>query len=130
MLPKHTDLRGSLYVVDFVKDLPFEAKRSFLVTDVPQEKIRGEHAHHKCHQFLVAIKGSLSVIIDDGANKEEVLLSNPDKGLWLKPKVWGVQFNFSKDAALQVYASDAYDPQDYIHNYTDFLQATQHNRSV
>jgi hypothetical protein len=34
---------------------------------------------------------------------------------------WGVQYNFSRDAVLQVLASDPYDAEDYINCYSDFL---------
>jgi UDP-2-acetamido-3-amino-2,3-dideoxy-glucuronate N-acetyltransferase len=35
--------------------------------------------------------------------------------------VWGVQYKYSSDAVLLVFASDFYDPSDYIRDYSDFL---------
>jgi hypothetical protein len=37
--------------------------------------------------------------------------------------VWGVQYKFSADAVLLVFASQLYDSADYIRDYDDFLAA-------
>lgn len=115
------DMRGDLSVGEFPKDLPFEPKRYFIVFNVPSEKTRGEHAHHKCHQFLVCVKGKCAVIADDGQSRVELLLDSPDKGLYLPPFTWGIQYKYSSDAVLLVFASHLYDANDYIRNYTEFL---------
>ena len=44
----------------------------------------------------------------------------PSYGLHLPPLTWGTQFGFSRDAVLFVYASDSYDPTDYIRDYEEF----------
>jgi UDP-2-acetamido-3-amino-2,3-dideoxy-glucuronate N-acetyltransferase len=36
--------------------------------------------------------------------------------------VWGIQYKYSADAVLLVYASHYYDGADYIRNYTEFRQ--------
>ncbi|HGC5882411.1 TPA: WxcM-like domain-containing protein [Legionella pneumophila] len=115
------DMRGDLSVGDFEKSIPFEPKRYFMVFNVPSEKTRGEHAHYKCHQFLICIKGSCSVVVDDGKNRAEIKLDSLDKGIYLPPLIWGIQYKYSKDAVLLVFASDHYDPEDYIRNYNEFL---------
>jgi hypothetical protein len=120
-LPNIIDERGNLTVAEFGKLIPFEAKRFFMVYQVPLIQIRGEHAHHKCHQFLIAARGSISVIADDGTSREEFLLSRPNLGVYLPPYVWGVQYKYSPDACLLVFASEHYDEADYIRNYDDFL---------
>lgn len=115
------DMRGDLSVGEFMRDIPFEPKRYFIVFNVPTEKTRGEHAHHKCHQFLICIKGSCAVVVDDGKSRCEVLLDLPKKGLYLPPLTWAIQYKYSSDAILLVFASDYYDPKDYIRNYADFI---------
>lgn len=119
------DLRGSLAVADFATGLPFIPKRSFMVFDVPSERVRGEHAHRKCEQFLIAAAGSLHVLIDDGERRKTVVLDRPDLGLYMPPMIWGSQFKFSTDAVLLVFASDAYDPDDYIRRYDEFVIASR-----
>lgn len=117
------DLRGSLTAGEFLSDVPFQPMRYFLVFDVPGKDVRGEHAHRQCQQFLICARGSVSVVVDDGRRSEEIVLDQPDRGLYVPPMIWAVQYKYSADAVLLVFASHAYDPSDYIRDYEDF-QAT------
>jgi acetyltransferase-like isoleucine patch superfamily enzyme/dTDP-4-dehydrorhamnose 3,5-epimerase-like enzyme len=114
------DLRGTLSAGEFAAHVPFTPQRYFMVFDVPGKHVRGEHAHRKCHQFLVCARGSVAVVVDDGAKSEEVSLDAPNLGLYLPPMVWAAQYRYSPDALLLVFASDPYDPQDYIRDYDEF----------
>lgn len=116
------DMRGSLSVGEFGRDIPFEVKRYFLVYDVPSVEIRGEHAHLSCEQFLIAVKGSVHVVADDGRNREQFVLDKPGVGLYLPPLTWGIQYRYSPDAVLLVLASQHYDNQDYVRDYERFLE--------
>jgi hypothetical protein len=89
---------------------------------VSSREIRGQHAHRKCHQFLVCVRGSCRVIADDGKRREEFVLDSPARGVYLPPLTWGVQYDYSADAALLVFASHAYDPADYVRDYDEFLR--------
>jgi UDP-2-acetamido-3-amino-2,3-dideoxy-glucuronate N-acetyltransferase len=120
-LPRVADIRGSLSVGEFERSVPFVPKRYFLVFGVPSVETRGEHAHRECHQFLVCVRGSVSVVADDGRRREEYLLDRPELGLHLPPMVWGIQYRYSADAVLLVFASHYYDPADYIREYDRFL---------
>lgn len=115
------DMRGDLSVGEFMRDIPFVPKRYFLVFNVPSEKTRGEHAHYQCEQFLVCVKGSCAVVVDDGHCRKEILLDSPQRGLYLPPMTWGIQYKYSADAVLLVYASDYYDANDYIRDYSKFV---------
>lgn len=120
-LPLITDIRGNLSVGEFQRSIPFEAKRYFMVFDVPSVETRGEHAHRECHQFLICVRGRVSVVADDGVNREEFLLDQPNLGLHLPPMVWGIQYKYSADALLLVFASHYYDAEDYVRDYNEFL---------
>lgn len=120
-LPQVDDMRGSLSFGEFERTIPFNAKRYFLVFDVPSSETRGEHAHRHCHQFLICIKGSCSVVVDDGEQSAEFLLNRPSIGVYLPPMTWGIQYKYSSDAVLLVFASDYYDADDYIRDYREFL---------
>ncbi len=115
------DLRGDLTVGNFEHEIPFNPKRHFLVYNVPGTEVRGEHAHHSCQQFLIAAHGSVSVMADDGYHRQEVVLDSPDQGIYLPPLTWGVQYKYSRDAVLLVFASHAYDSVDYIRDYDAFV---------
>ncbi|WP_235531951.1 WxcM-like domain-containing protein [Pelomonas sp. Root1237] len=122
-LPKIVDLRGALSFGEIDAHLPFTPRRFFIVYDVPNEEVRGEHAHRACHQFLICVKGSCTIVLDDGEHRDELRLDSPKVGLHIPPMVWGIQYRFSPDAVLLVLASDTYDAGDYIRDYDDFLAA-------
>ena len=119
------DLRGNLVAGEIGEFLPFEVKRFFVVHGVSSRQIRGQHAHRKCHQFLVCVRGSCRVIADDGKHRQEFLLDTPARGVYLPPKTWGVQYDYSNDASLLVLASHAYDPADYVRDYDQFLRSVR-----
>lgn len=121
-LPSFRDLRGSLTVAEFDRHVPFAAKRCFLVHHVPGKDVRGEHAHRVCHQFLVCVAGSVHVVVDDATEREEFVLATPSLGLHLPPMVWGIQYKYTPDAVLMVFASEHYDAGDYIRDYAEFLR--------
>ncbi len=116
------DMRGALSVGEFEKEIPFKPLRYFLVFNVPTTETRGEHAHKKCHQFLIAVTGTVHVVADDGKNREEFILEHNNQGLYLPPMTWGIQYHYSSDAVLLVFASDYYDSNDYIRDYSEFIK--------
>jgi UDP-2-acetamido-3-amino-2,3-dideoxy-glucuronate N-acetyltransferase len=116
------DLRGNLSAGEFTRDIPFAAKRYFLVYDVPSLETRGEHAHRTCHQFLTCVRGSCAVVADDGNRRQEFKLDSADLGIHLPPLVWGIQYKYSADAVLLVFASEHYDAGDYVRSYEQFLE--------
>jgi acetyltransferase-like isoleucine patch superfamily enzyme/dTDP-4-dehydrorhamnose 3,5-epimerase-like enzyme len=120
-LPRVDDLRGSLAIGEFGRQIPFAPRRYFTVFDVPGREVRGEHAHRTCHQFLVAVRGSVSIVVDDGNARAEITLDSPERGLYVPPRVWAAQYRYSPDAVLLVFASDYYDADDYIRDYDTFL---------
>ncbi|MFN7470974.1 MAG: WxcM-like domain-containing protein [Roseiflexaceae bacterium] len=122
------DMRGALSVGEFHRDIPFAPKRYFLVLGVPTAETRGEHAHIACHQFLIAVTGSVAVVADDGTNRQEFILDRPHAGLYLPPLTWGIQYRYSSDAVLLVFASDYYEPDDYIRDYKQFVDYVRAHR--
>ena len=120
-LKRASDARGHLVAIDFNDFETFSVERIFYVYGVPNGNVRGEHAHKKCYQFLIALSGSLKVTLDDGFDKMDIFLDSPQKGLLVPPGIWAVQHSFSFDAVLAVLASDPYDPTDYIRTYSEFL---------
>ena len=117
------EARGTLTVGEMGKGLPFVPRRYFVISSVPHEDIRGEHAHRELHQFLLCLAGSVVVEADDGENRCTVVLDCPQVGIHLAPMVWGGQHHYTSDAVLLVLASSEYDPADYIREYGEFAAA-------
>jgi UDP-2-acetamido-3-amino-2,3-dideoxy-glucuronate N-acetyltransferase len=71
----------------------------------------------------VCLRGSVTVVVEDGRERDEVLLDSPELGLYVPPLIWTTQYRYSPDAVLLVLASDVYDAADYIRSYDEFLAA-------
>jgi len=113
---------GSLVAIESNIDIPFEIKRVFYIYKVSKDQQRGEHAHKKTNQLLIALSGSCEITLDDGKNKESFILNSPKKALLQKNLVWGGMKNFSKDCVLMVLCDSFYDKEDYIYDYSEFLK--------
>jgi UDP-2-acetamido-3-amino-2,3-dideoxy-glucuronate N-acetyltransferase len=124
-LPDFRDMRGSLSVSELGQALPFVPNRIFYIWGVPNSRVRGEHAHRTCAEFLVCVAGSCRVLVDDGTSRGEVVLDNPSVGLYITPMVWTAQYQYTKNAVLVVAASHGYDPDDYIRDYDEWLAELQ-----
>lgn len=116
-----TQPAGQLSVGEFAQDVPFVAKRYFIISGVPSTEVRGAHAHHQCEQFLICVKGSCHALVDDGLSRTEVILDAPNKGLYMPTMTWGSQYRYSNDAVLLVFASEPYQDSDYIRDYAEFV---------
>lgn len=121
-LPLIVESRGSLSYGQYDEHLPFVPIRYFIVFDVPREEVRGNHAHRRVTQALVCVKGSLTVTLDDGTNRDRVTLDSPARALVIPPLVWATQENFSADGVLLVLSSEIYEADEYVRDYAEFLQ--------
>jgi len=109
----------ALTVVQQNKELPYAMSRVFFVT-APKGAHRGKHAHKKLHQFLICTHGSCEVICDDGNNKRIFLLNSINIGLHVPPGIWCEQHSI-EDTVLAVLCDQPYDENDYLRDYSAFL---------
>lgn len=117
------DDRGSLVALESGKEIPFEVKRVYYIFDTKKGVARGFHAHKALKQVAVCVRGHCRFILDDGVNKEEIVLSSPQQGLLIEDMVWHEMHDFSEDCVLMVLASEHYDETDYIRDYDVFLRS-------
>ena len=118
----HGDARGQLVAVEANKDIPFEVKRVYYMYDTTPGVARGHHAHKELEQILICVHGSCKILLDNGKEKETVVLDEPNKGLYISSDMWRVMYDFSPDAVLMVMASTYYEESDYIRDYDEFLK--------
>lgn len=119
----HVDSRGTLTVLEIEK-IPFVPRRYFTVSKVPKNAIRGEHGHKTCEQFLIVASGSLDVTLYRAGILVEYSLNSPNLGLYIPAMTWGVQQNPSSDMVLNVFASEPYNPDEYIRDFDEFERLT------
>jgi len=122
-LPKIIDSRGNLSVVENHKEIPFDIQRVFWLYEVPTGVLRGGHAHFNNEQVLIAVHGSLTVIVDDGKKRQTFVLNKPNQGLYIGNNIWREMSDFSEGAVCLVLASKPYDPVGFIRNYDEFASS-------
>ena len=121
-LPKITDPRGNLSIIEQIKQIPFEVKRVHWVYDVPGGYDRGGHAYKKTEEFIVALSGSFDVVVDDGENKKSFTLNRSYYGLFIPKGLWRTMENFSANSMALEFGSEHYSMDDYIRGYDEFLK--------
>jgi dTDP-4-dehydrorhamnose 3,5-epimerase-like enzyme len=114
---------GWLVAIEGQKNIPFAIRRAYYIFGTRAGVRRGKHAHHTLQQLMVCMTGSCKVLLDDGKQREEVVLASNDKGLFIDPMVWHEMYDFSRDCALLVLADGWYDLADYIRDYAAFKAA-------
>src|ERR1700731_2822619 len=124
-IPRFTDLRGTLSVIDGRALLPFDPKRFFYIYGVPEGAQRGCHALRTDEELIIAVVGSFKILVDDGNSAMELQLDRSDRGLYVPPLIWHVLHSFTAGAVCAVLASAPYDSDGYFRVYEDFLEATR-----
>lgn len=119
-VPAFRDELGALGVVEKDSPFPFPMKRVYFLYDVPSGAVRGSHAHRKLSQLIIAVSGSFEVTLNDGQVERSFRLSSPGKGLTVPPGYWRTLTNFSSGSTALVFASEEYDPSDYIRDFDEF----------
>lgn len=80
-LPKISEPRGNLSVIEGGKHIPFEIRRVYYLYDVPGGSARAGHGHYKLEQLIIAMSGSFDVILDDGNERRKYHLNRSYYGL-------------------------------------------------
>jgi len=114
---------GNLVILEALRDVPFELKRLYYITNLENSvSIRGQHAHKQLEQVIFCIQGSFTLGLDDGQNHQKILMNKVNVGIKLGKMLWHTMEDFSNGCVLLVVASDYYSEEDYIRNYDDFIQ--------
>jgi len=121
-----TNKSGQLSFFEGERNIPFQIKRIYYIAGVHAGEKRGAHAHKSLKQFLFCPYGSVTVILNDGQNEENVILDDPNLGLLLFPGLWrDIVWNVDL-SVLCVAVSDFFSEDDYIRDfkeYKKFLEA-------
>jgi len=128
-VPLRADHRGKLIFVEGGNQIPFNIQRVFCVLDVPEEEIRGEHAHKRNQQLHICLAGSITFSLDDGRDKEDVTLTNNSMALYTGPLVWHDLKNWKQNTILLVLNSIGYEEEEYIRNYAEFMDVIRSTKS-
>jgi len=114
------DERGQLVALEGNRNIPFEIKRVYYLTGTQPGVPRGFHAHRELEQIAVCVSGQCRMVVDNGRQRDEVLLNTPSRAIRIGRMIWREMHDFSTDCVLLVLASEHYDEQDYIRDYSEF----------
>lgn len=117
-----SDGYGKLVPIEQSKDIPFDIKRVYYISDVGKEVTRGFHSHKVLHQLLICVNGSVKVKVKNPECEEIYELSNNSVGLYIGPLIWREMFDFTEGSVLLVLASDYFDESDYIRDYDFYIE--------
>jgi dTDP-4-dehydrorhamnose 3,5-epimerase-like enzyme len=127
-LPRISDPRGNLTVVEARRHVPFEIRRAYWIYGVPGGQRRGGHAYRRLHELVIAVSGSFSVHLDDGSGQMTHLLNRGYMGLYVPNMIWRELTDFSTNAVCLILASEAYSAADYIRDRDDYRAAQRASR--
>lgn len=110
------DERGLLMAINHIL---FEAKRIFIISDVPEGAVRGNHFSKTSEFLYVVVKGGCRVELDNGYYSEIYELSIGD-GLQFSKNTWMKLYDFQRESVLCVLSDNEYFSTDYIADYEEF----------
>ncbi len=113
---------GHLTPIEGDFDIPFEIRRIYYITRVPEHTIRGFHAHKELEQVLLCLNGAVKISVSDPFCKQVFVLDDPATGLYIGPGLWREMYDFSPAAVLLVLASQRYEEADYIRDYRTYCE--------
>ncbi|WP_295093557.1 GNAT family N-acetyltransferase [Ruminococcus sp.] len=113
---------GELSFFETTHDIPFDIKRMYYISKVPEGVRRGFHAHKELKQLLFCPYGRIQLILENRNGREEIELSDPSIGVIIDQPTWREMLWLQKDSVLCVAASDFYKVEDYIRDYDEFLK--------
>lgn len=121
-LRRFADPNGSLVPIEGSRDIPFSIARIFYIFGTGAGDVRGEHAHRKCQQLLICLRGKCEVQVTDGAASRTFLLESPSDALLVPASIWAVQKYLSSETILLVLTDQPFVESDYIRSHDEFMK--------
>ena len=125
---KFTKPSGKLLPITFNSKFPIKVKRMFFIYGRKKYK-RGDHAHKKCSQVFIPIKGKIKINMKYRKTEKSVLLSaNRSRSLFVPPKIWSSVEFLNSHSLVLVLTDYEYDFKDYIETYEEFVEFQKKNK--
>ena len=110
---------GVLEAIDN-SQIGFHPARVYWIRGVPENGIRGNHAHKELRQVFVCLTGSFLLELYDSKTRH-VQRIQQGNSFRLQPGLWRVLSDFASNTIVLVICSHPYDETDYIRSWADFL---------
>lgn len=119
---EYIDNRGILVPFEVFKEIPFEIKRFFFIKNIPVGGVRGNHANMEGESVIILISGRVKVSIENGKEKENYVLSDDFKSVYIPIATWIRIENLESDTIIFICSSNYYHKDAYITDYDMFKQ--------
>ncbi len=118
---KIVEINGSLVPIYLDKFSNFRINRLFILLG-EKNYIRGNHAHKKCSQIFIPIRGKIELEIIN-KKKIKVVLSPKKKKMLLVPPINWCKIKFLENkSSLLVLCNKKFSENEYIRSYAKFLK--------
>lgn len=127
-IPGHINDSGSVHFLENSKFFSKGIHRCFWISEVKAGDSRGNHAHWKEAQVIVALTGWLEVkVLGLDGSSNTFKLEGAGIGLFIPPLNW-IEIQFSRDAILLGVGDLAYSENDFIRDqdYFESLRKSNH----
>ena len=120
----YPEFNGTLIPFYTNKHFPkyFKLRRFFLLYGKKRYS-RADHAHKKCSQIIIPLRGKIYITIKSGKYSKKYVLGVYKKNCLLVPPYNWIKINFQKNEdSLLTLCDFKYDKREYISNYQNFLK--------
>ena len=114
--------RGNLSYIEKDNHIPFSIEQTSWIYNVPGDIEKKGHAFKNRENFIIALSGSLEVVINNGQDNKIFNLNAANKGLYVPAGLWQQMKNFSTNAMVIILGSTKDSEEDFIRNYKEFLR--------
>ncbi|QNF34898.1 FdtA/QdtA family cupin domain-containing protein [Adhaeribacter swui] len=115
--------RGYIVSTQRAANLPFAIRRVFWSFGIPEDQLKGDHAHRLDRKILVALQGQITIETETDQIKQ-FRLNSPFQALYVPALCW-IKLRYSPGSILLALSSTDFVEQDYIYNYDEFKQLRQ-----
>ena len=109
-----------IFTNDGSVDKSFTVRRLYILSNSNRDLLRGSHAHIELNQIFYCVKGRINLLLNDGRTLDSKILL--DKSMYfLSAGLWRDLIFSSRSDVLVVFADRVFDENDYIRNFSDFI---------
>jgi len=113
---------GVLNIFEVQNQINFDIKRVFILNEINENVIRGNHAHKETQQLLICLSVQIEIFTEmPNGDTFNFILNNSRVGLFLPPQAWHYR-KYLKGTIQMVCASQKYDEYDYLRSRMDFKE--------
>ncbi len=106
-------------ILENLKIKNFQVKRIFFLKS-SKNTVRGNHAHKKCTQIFISLKGNIDLLVEKKKIKK-LKLKEFSNFVKVPPLNW-VKIKLKKNQILMVLCNENFSEKEYIRSYEKFLK--------